>query len=251
MTKVEVLASGSKGNAYLLTSGEKRILLDCGISYKNLEQRMGFELPDAVLVTHEHIDHAKAVKDFLNRGVDVFMTGDTANVMRLENRHNLQTIKIWDTAKWASFSWMFFRVLFVSAYHDAASPANFIVDIDGDLIFYITDTGGVSEIFDKGKSPIGRADPKIILIEANFDEENLQRSSIDASQKERIRKNHLSVNKAFEFLTERADLSSCDEIHLIHVSRRHGDGEKFREIIEAGVETVTSRPIKITAEQKT
>ena len=89
MIDIKILASGSSGNAYLLTSGETRILLDCGLAYKKLLQLLDFKLPDAVLVTHEHKDHAKAAKDFLTHGVDVYMTRGTADALKLEENHRL------------------------------------------------------------------------------------------------------------------------------------------------------------------
>lgn len=58
MINVEILATGSKGNCYLLKSGETKILLDCGLAYKKTLELLNFELPTAVLVTHEHKDHA-------------------------------------------------------------------------------------------------------------------------------------------------------------------------------------------------
>ena len=91
--KVEVLATGSKGNCYQLTSGEKRILLDCGLAYNKILKLLDFKLPDAVMVTHEHKDHAHAAQDFIKHGVDVYMTTGTAMALGLEKHHRLHLIK--------------------------------------------------------------------------------------------------------------------------------------------------------------
>src|SRR5437763_14510714 len=62
LVKFCVLASGSSGNAVLLATGKTRILVDAGLSMKELGKRMAamgenLEGIDAVLVTHEHSDH--------------------------------------------------------------------------------------------------------------------------------------------------------------------------------------------------
>ena len=61
-----VLASGSKGNAIYIEDGETRVLVDAGLSGREIERRMGQrELSaadlDAILVTHEHADHIQGV----------------------------------------------------------------------------------------------------------------------------------------------------------------------------------------------
>ena len=53
------LASSSKGNAYLISDTDTTILLECGISYKQLEKRTSFQMANiaACFITHEHKDH--------------------------------------------------------------------------------------------------------------------------------------------------------------------------------------------------
>jgi phosphoribosyl 1,2-cyclic phosphodiesterase len=62
MVRFTVLASGSRGNATVVTGGRTRILVDCGLSCKELFRRMKLmdeepETLDAILITHEHSDH--------------------------------------------------------------------------------------------------------------------------------------------------------------------------------------------------
>ena len=64
--EVSVLASGSSGNAIFISGGKTKILIDAGLSGKEIEKRLakigvyGDEL-DAIVVTHEHLDHIKGV----------------------------------------------------------------------------------------------------------------------------------------------------------------------------------------------
>lgn len=218
MIDVEVLATGSKGNCYLLTSGETRILLDCGIAYKKTLKLLDFKLPTAVLVTHEHQDHAKAAEDFIKHGVDVYMTTGTAMALGLEENHRLHLIENGANFKVGECVSFAFEVT-----HDAAEPVNFIVNDGEDQILYVTDTGKISNKFD-GLTKI--------LIETNFDHETLRRSKkLDFRQTIRIHDNHLAIDSVTKYLEE-IDLSECKEIYLIHISARHGDGEEFKNLIQ-------------------
>ena len=67
--KISVLASGSKGNATIITAGGKNFLIDAGISCRQLTQRiketgMQPEDLDGVLLTHEHRDHISGLPVF-------------------------------------------------------------------------------------------------------------------------------------------------------------------------------------------
>src|SRR6266542_5106976 len=68
--KLTVLGSGSTGNAVLIVAGETRVLVDAGLSAKEIGRRlasMGEDVQrlDAVLVTHEHGDHAGGLRVLL------------------------------------------------------------------------------------------------------------------------------------------------------------------------------------------
>ena len=139
----------------------------------------------------------------------------------LEKNHRLHLI---ESDKY--FSAGDFTVIASYASHDAAEPVNFLVHGDDDCVLYVTDTG-----FCGGSIAIGADEATKILLETNFSEADLKNSTIDFSQKKRILENHLSLEKAAEFLTQ-TDLTECKEIYLIHISARHGDGEEFKNLIQ-------------------
>ena len=72
--RFEALASSSAGNAYIVSDSDTRILLECGIPYKQLQKLSGFALSElrACLVSHEHKDHAKSVNELITKLVLVF-----------------------------------------------------------------------------------------------------------------------------------------------------------------------------------
>ena len=85
--EIKTLASGSTGNAYLVGDGTTTLLLECGISMRELMRRSRFTLSrvDACLITHEHGDHARAVHDVMARGIPVYCSEGTA--AKLGYRH--------------------------------------------------------------------------------------------------------------------------------------------------------------------
>jgi phosphoribosyl 1,2-cyclic phosphodiesterase len=78
-----VLASGSKGNATVIAAGSTRILVDAGMSCRELMKRMALagedpEALDAILITHEHVDHVAGLSVLARRlKIPVFFTEST------------------------------------------------------------------------------------------------------------------------------------------------------------------------------
>ena len=203
---IDVLASGSGANCYLLREDDQSLMLECGLHEALTLNKLGYKLPDALLVTHCHSDHSWAAHKFLKRGVPTYMTQGTADTLNL-HRHNLHIIKAGDEFQIGAF-----RVKAFAVKHDAPEPVNFQVN---GLIF-LTDLGEVPADLEKNFP--------YVLIEANHSELGLASADIDSAQKQRITENHLSVEQAIDFLKT---LNEPKEIHLIHISKRHGDKKQF------------------------
>jgi len=83
MVRFTVLASGSKGNATVVSGGRTRILVDCGLSCRELFRRMKLvgeepETLDAILITHEHSDHVGGLAVTARKlGIPVYFTEGT------------------------------------------------------------------------------------------------------------------------------------------------------------------------------
>lgn len=83
MVRFTVLASGSKGNAAVVTGGRTRILVDCGLSCRELFRRMKLageepETLDAIIITHEHMDHVNGLSVTARKlGIPVYFTEAT------------------------------------------------------------------------------------------------------------------------------------------------------------------------------
>jgi phosphoribosyl 1,2-cyclic phosphodiesterase len=83
MVRFTVLASGSKGNSTVVCGGRTRILVDCGLSCRELFRRMKLageepETLDAVIITHEHMDHVNGLSVTARKlGIPVYFTEAT------------------------------------------------------------------------------------------------------------------------------------------------------------------------------
>ena len=233
MIDIKVIASGSKGNCTAVTAGTVTILLDAGVSFEKIQQALNFENPTACLITHEHGDHANkaTIAELLKRGTEVYMTAGTANALNLETSHRLHLIKQHcqvyllndkDTKKSVWF-------LTYPVSHDAAEPVCFEIYHDYQSIFYLTDSGEI---------PYPTQNSTYLLIEANHDEDDLLKADIDERQRQRILNNHLSIQKVINAVQKAVNnpyIVWLKEVHLLHISKRHGDGEQFRQAVQAVV----------------
>lgn len=130
--KLTILASGSKANAAVLTNGKHQILIDAGLSMSQLEARMKrakLEPGDtfAILLTHEHADHATGVVRFANRyRTRVYASTLTAEAMRSRGLCE----DLWQVFKTggAPFGFGSLRISPFEVWHDAADPCGFLIE---------------------------------------------------------------------------------------------------------------------------
>lgn len=168
-----ILASGSKGNSTYIETAHHRILIDAGLSGKQIEARMAeinrsMADVEAIFVTHEHSDHSHGVGVLARRyGLDVYANKGTWAAMEnkigklsLDQKHLIApgTVKDFGDLQVESFP--------VS--HDAAEPQFYQVHHDNQAFCILTDTGYVSE---RVAGTIRDADA--YLMECNHDTEML------------------------------------------------------------------------------
>ncbi len=219
-----MLASGSSGNATYVSDGVTSLLLDCGISYRELQKGTDFGLSmlSSVLVTHCHQDHSKAVKDLTKHGIDVYSSAGTFEALKLQG-HHCKPVKSLEAFSLGTFDVMPFDVI-----HDAPGPLGFIAESveTGEKLLYFSDTAFVRYTFD-GLTHI--------IAECNHGEHELRRSVsegiIATELAKRIARNHISVER-LERMLKANDLSRLREVHLIHLSDNNSDEERFKSVIQ-------------------
>ena len=211
---IDILASGSSGNVAVVHAANKTFLIDCGKPFNWINDRLNYELPDAILITHEHCDHAKSVRQFLYRNVDIFATYGTIDALDLDG-----AINAWEISAWDVFYIDDVKIIPIPSKHDAAEPVNFILEDRTDRVLFATDTGEIP--------PVDGIFTKIFL-EANYSTDALLKSDLNPFAQARIFENHLSFEDACKFLSHYPDA----DITLLHISQRHGDKDTFYSLLE-------------------
>jgi phosphoribosyl 1,2-cyclic phosphodiesterase len=219
--KLKVLGSSSKGNCYVLDSGDVAIILECGIRFFDVKVALNFNISKiaAVLITHSHGDHAKYVKSFMDAGIPVFGSQDTMIEARAAH-HNYRPIVAGKTYEIPKFGY----VTAFDVKHDVRCFGYLIQTLDGNTFCFITDTHYIPARFSGLNN---------IILECNFDDEIMdQQTGTPVMVRRRVLTSHLSFDLCKDFLTS-TDLSLVNNIVLIHLSDRNSNAERFKkEIIE-------------------
>ena len=198
-----VLASGSAGNVLLLEAGATRILVDAGLSADAIERALGEIGVDpqglaAILLTHEHDDHARAAGP-LGRAFGIRVMATAATVAAAGASLSGAAITPFATAR--PFQVGPFEVTAFPVSHDAADPVGFAFQVGRHRIAVATDLGSADEALDPYLSG---AD--LVILESNYDLRLLNVSAYPWFLKNRILgpKGHLSNDDAARALARTA-----------------------------------------------
>ncbi|MBC1212021.1 MBL fold metallo-hydrolase [Listeria booriae] len=218
--RFSILASGSSGNATLIETANQTILVDCGLSGKKIENLFGevgrsMTDVDAILVTHEHVDHIKGLGVLARRyEVPIYANAKTWAAMEpsigeinsaQKFQFDMETVKSFGSLQVESFG--------VS--HDAAEPMFYIFHSGKKKFVMITDTGYVS---DRMKGHIANADA--YLFESNHDVGMLRMGRYPWNVKRRILgdEGHVSNEDAGIAMSEVIG-DATKRIYLGHLSK--------------------------------
>ncbi len=225
------LGSGSRGNGTLVQAGDACILIDCGFSLKDLTRRLGdagVGLDDlsAIVVTHEHADHAQGVmRASRASGAAVMATAGTWRGMRERPGRNDRVIVAEET-----FSVADVAVLPVTVPHDAREPVQFLFEHRARRLGVLTDLGHPSaHVIER----FGACDG--LLLEYNHDREMLAQGSYPPALKRRVggAYGHLANAQASSLLAALAP-ERLQVLLAAHLSEQNNT----RELAAAAVEAV-------------
>lgn len=231
MITVETLASSSRGNCYRLLSGGRSLLLECGIPWREIQKKLKFETSklDGCLLSHAHMDHARAAKEIIKAGIDLYSSKECLQELGIDTSHRAKAIH--ESAEHLRFTGWFdignnWTVKAFDAIHDAKGPVSFIVKDEDDMLLFATDTAYIRYVI---------PNITLLMIEANYSESilrgNVEAGVLDASLAKRIRENHLSIERVVEFI-KASGHSRMREIRLMHLSDLNSNEDLFKRTIQ-------------------
>jgi phosphoribosyl 1,2-cyclic phosphodiesterase len=231
------LGSGSRGNATLVASQTDAVLIDCGLSCRQVEGRLkklgvASSRISAILITHEHADHVAGARVTARTlGVPVYMTRACRERIRggrmdLSDDIEVRLIKPGHRFRVGSLEVDPFRVP-----HDSVDPVGFVVGIGGDRVGVATDMGSPTrKIIEILRTC------RVVLLEFNHDERMLLGADLPWSVIQRVRSGvgHLSNRQARD-IVKALRRSEVEEIWMGHLSESNNTPGRALEAARAGV----------------
>jgi phosphoribosyl 1,2-cyclic phosphodiesterase len=225
------LASGSKGNCHALSDGDRTLLVDAGLSLRQIGQRLlsvGWDpgRVQGVALTHEHSDHVGALGVVLRRTPwAILATADTRRAVEKAQGVVIPLDRWIEVVAGQARDWAGWRVLPFALPHDAADPVAFRVETAGRACAVVTDLGHPTALVADHLQ-----DLDLLVLEANHDVDMLREGDYPPHLKARIlsRVGHLS-NAAMAELLDRVCAPRLQRLVLAHLSEsnNHPDLARF------------------------
>lgn len=216
--QVCVLGSGSSGNCTYIGTKSGGILVDAGLSGKEIERRLGqiglsFGAVLAICVSHEHSDHTSSLGILQRKyGLPVYANAGTIEGLKQADREENLNWKVFTTG--AGFNVGDLLIEPFGVPHDAYEPVGFVVKKGEQKVAIVTDVGMPTTLLRERLKNCAA-----IIIESNHDVQLLQASTRPWRLKQRIhgRQGHLSNDHASQVLAEVAG-PQLQQVFLAHIS---------------------------------
>lgn len=222
--ELHVLDSGSSGNCYLLKSSTGILVIEAGLKFVEVKKAIDFDLSKIVacIISHEHNDHAKYIKDFVDSGIKCLALEEVFNAKGISLSNGYAKVihaggayKIGD-----------FKVIALQAFHDAPCVGFVINHRESGTILFLTDSCTCESYFEGLNH---------VLIECNFSDSilnaNVEKGIVPEVLRSRLHKSHMELYACKEVLRSN-DLTEVQNIVLIHLSNDNSDEKKFVEEVQ-------------------
>lgn len=230
---INIIASSSKGNCTAVSDGQSTILLDAGISHKEVLKGVGYDISKVkgCFVTHEHKDHCKGADKLSTLGVNIYASAGTLSHLTLP-AHRAHAVKSGETVTAGTFSVYSFDVN-----HDADEPLGFVATSlkTGERLIYFTDTYYVKYKFRHINYILGE-----INYSADMLERNVKEGVVTEAFAQRLLRSHMSIETFADYLRAN-DLSDLKAVYILHMSENNG---REREFVKT-VHDITGCPVYV------
>lgn len=220
--RITPLASGSGGNSFLLEGNGSSVLVDAGLTAKQITARLGQvgldpASLDGILVSHGHSDHVKGV-GVLSRKyrLPLFMNQGTWDEIR-HTVGEIHSLHLFETGK--VFQVSSFRVHPFSVPHDSAAPVGFRISVGTAGVGIATDLGTVTSLVTTLLQGL-----QVVVLESNHDPNMLRNGPYPWELKQRVRGRlgHLSNEDTAKIL-QRIVSDELQSVILAHVSKTNNE----------------------------
>ena len=197
---VKCIASGSKGNCWVLDDGKQILVIDCGVPVLEMKSAIQFQISRVVgcIVTHQHNDHAKYISQYEGCGLKVFKP--------YEQEEDFQLIRLGN-----------YTIRTFPLVHDVRC-FGFLIDnpVLGRTL-YATDTEYIKYRF-KGLNTV--------IVEANYANELLDDELEDTVKRNHVLRGHMELTTTQRFLQTNCGIDTkC--VFLAHLSNENANRDKF------------------------
>lgn len=220
--ELRIVGSSSKGNGYLLEAENgDQLLIEAGCHLREYQDvgRLKRSRARGMIVSHEHGDHCKYVREFTSAGIDVYSTA----AVKENNKFGVTAVEHGKTYQVGDF-----RVTPLKVEHDVECFAYLVHHPEIKTLMFATDCWNLHQVV-KGVSHY--------LIEANYQDDILDEAvrtgKTMPSMADRVRLSHMSLKHCVEYLKMCDAGKTAKTITLIHASERHLD-KKHAELTVAG-----------------
>lgn len=230
------LNSGSNGNCYYVGNETDAVLIDAGISCREIRIRLhrlglGLDLVRGIFISHEHTDHTRGIEVLARRHrIPVFATKAAFKSGKLEVSEEL-------TRHIRPGKGLYVGSLRVHPFlkqHDTVDPVSFTVNCNGSTVGVMTDIGlACDQVIRHFR------ECQAVFLETNYDDEMLENGPYPWYLKERIRGDygHLSNRQALELFTAHRS-PALSHLLLSHLSQENNHSDKVLELFSPHTEGI-------------
>ena len=224
MSLIKVLATGSKGNCYIIEIDNEKLILECGINWSDILKGLNYDLNNicGCLISHEHKDHALAINEVIANAIRVYAPQNTLIKNNLKNNRKATSIKDKDLIKIGNF-------LILAFENNHTNNDGSKCECLGYLIYH-TKIGKILFSTDTYYIKYNFKNLNYILIECNYSEKII--GDLEPYQK-RLFKSHMSLETLKVYFNNIfKNFNNVKDIILIHLSQNNADPENFKREIE-------------------
>lgn len=205
MLSLKVLATGSKGNCYLLSTDDETLILDCGVKVSDIKKGLNFNISRiaGVVCSHEHKDHNLSLEHLRNMGLKIFAPYEFGDV-------NSAHVNMGE-----------FDVTSFKVPHNGIHNSGFLIKVKDQKLLYLTDLEYCPYTFKK--QTINH-----VLIECNYQNELVDRYAPNYQHK---LKGHCSLETCKSFL-EKGLGDGVESVILIHMGEESCNRSECLDVVE-------------------